>query len=97
MEESGRLHALAVISQYSIDRRLGGSQSRSGFYGEEKNLVLPGIESGPSSSSLSRLVYFQRLHLNDVLSVPLFSKCSFPRRLSHQNLYAYLDAHIPVT
>jgi hypothetical protein len=34
---------------YSLDRRLGGPQSRSGRCGEAKYLALPGIEPGPSS------------------------------------------------
>jgi hypothetical protein len=34
--------------QYPLDRKLGGPQSQSGHYGEEKNHALPGIEPGPS-------------------------------------------------
>jgi len=47
---SGQLHALAALPPwkspwYPLDRRLGGSQSRSGRGGEEKNSQLPpGIE-----------------------------------------------------
>jgi hypothetical protein len=42
MEVSGQLHARALYSQGSssccpLDRRLGGSQSRSGRGGDEKN------------------------------------------------------------
>jgi hypothetical protein len=42
MEVSAQLHAPAAFSQgnspwYSLDRKLGGSQSRSGRGGEEKN------------------------------------------------------------
>jgi hypothetical protein len=55
MEVSGQLHAPAALPQrkspsYSLDRRLGGPQSRSGHGGEEKNtqplleLVLPIIQ-----------------------------------------------------
>jgi hypothetical protein len=50
MEVSGQLHALAALPPgkepwYPLDRRLGGSQSRSGRGGEEKNSQpLPGIE-----------------------------------------------------
>jgi hypothetical protein len=32
---------------HSLDRRLGGPQSRSGRYGEEKILTLPGLELRP--------------------------------------------------
>jgi hypothetical protein len=35
-------------SQYPLDR-LGGPQNRSGHCGDEKNLVLPGIEIGSYS------------------------------------------------
>jgi hypothetical protein len=50
MEVSGQLEAPAVLPQgkspwYPLDRRMGGSQSRSGRGGEEKNSQLPsGIE-----------------------------------------------------
>jgi hypothetical protein len=50
MEESGQLHAPAGLLQgkgpwYQLDKRLGGSQSRSGHGGEEKNSqALPGLE-----------------------------------------------------
>jgi len=42
MELSGQLHTLAALphgkdSWYPLDRRLDGSQSRSGCSGEEKN------------------------------------------------------------
>jgi hypothetical protein len=51
MEVSGQLHASADLSQgknpcYTLDRRLGGPQSRSGRGAEEKNShPLPGLES----------------------------------------------------
>jgi hypothetical protein len=50
MEVNGQLHAPATLPQgkspfYTLDRRLGGPQSRSGRYGEEKNSQPPpGIE-----------------------------------------------------
>jgi hypothetical protein len=50
MEVSGQLHAPAALPQekspwYSLDRRLGGAQSRSGRGGEEKNSQpLTGLE-----------------------------------------------------
>jgi hypothetical protein len=55
--------------RYPLDRRLAGPQSRSGSYGEEKNLLLlPGIEPRPSSpqpvsipTELSRLYNNQSL------------------------------------
>jgi hypothetical protein len=42
MEMSGQLHVSAALLQvkspwYPLDRRMGGSQSRSGRGGEEKN------------------------------------------------------------
>jgi hypothetical protein len=51
MEVSGQLHVPAALPQgknpwYSLDRKLSGTQSRSGRGGEEKNSQpLPGIES----------------------------------------------------
>jgi hypothetical protein len=51
MEVSSQLHAPAVLPQrkspwYTLDRRLGGLQSRSGRGGEEKNpQPRPGIET----------------------------------------------------
>jgi hypothetical protein len=36
-----------VILTSALDRRLGGTQKRSGRCVEEKYLALPGIESGP--------------------------------------------------
>jgi hypothetical protein len=50
MEVSGQLHAPAALSPgkepcYSLDRRVGGLQSRSGRGGDEKNSQpAPGIE-----------------------------------------------------
>jgi hypothetical protein len=50
MEFSGQIHAPAALTpgkspRYPLYRRLGGSQSRSGRGGEEKNSQLPsGIE-----------------------------------------------------
>jgi hypothetical protein len=50
MEVSGQLHAPAPLRQgknprHTLDRRLGGPQSRSGRGGEEKNSQPPpGIE-----------------------------------------------------
>jgi hypothetical protein len=55
-EISTQLHdpvSLTLVDKASrniLDRRLGGSQSRSGRYGVEKNLLsLPRIEPSPSS------------------------------------------------
>jgi hypothetical protein len=50
MEVSGQIHASAALTpwkepRYPLDKRLGGPQSRSGHYGEEKNQPPPGIES----------------------------------------------------
>jgi hypothetical protein len=54
MEVSGQLHAPAALPpgkapRYSLDRRLGGPQSRFERCEGDKNLVLPGIEPGPST------------------------------------------------
>jgi hypothetical protein len=38
-----------IISRHLLDRRLGGSQNRSGRCDEEKNLSMPELEPGPSS------------------------------------------------
>jgi hypothetical protein len=40
-----------------LERKLRGTQSRSGRYREEKNPVLPGIELRPFGLSLQRLSY----------------------------------------
>jgi hypothetical protein len=69
MEVSGQLHAPAALPQgkspwYPLNRRLGGSQSRSGRGGEEKNSQPPpGIEPYNSdrpgrSPELYRLSYY---------------------------------------
>jgi hypothetical protein len=50
MEVNGQLHTLASLPQgmsplYQFYKGLGGPQSRSGRYGEQKNLLpLPGTE-----------------------------------------------------
>jgi hypothetical protein len=55
MEMSGQLHVSAALPleqspQYPLDKRLGGPQSQSGFYGEEKALLsLLGIKPWLSS------------------------------------------------
>jgi hypothetical protein len=57
MDESGQRQAPAVLtseesSQYLLNRKIGGSQNRSGQYGGDNNLLsLPGIEQRPSSPS----------------------------------------------
>jgi hypothetical protein len=55
MEVIFQLHAIVTLKRgkglgYPFDRRLTGAQSRSGFYGEEKNhFVLQGIDTWPFS------------------------------------------------
>jgi hypothetical protein len=45
MKVSGQLHSLRKSHLYPLDRKLGGTQSRSGHGGEEKNSQpLPRIE-----------------------------------------------------
>jgi len=45
MEVSGQLHAMAILFpgkeplQYPLNSTLGGPQSQSGCYGEEKNIL----------------------------------------------------------
>jgi hypothetical protein len=39
--ERSASHPQLLYPQYPLDRRLGGSQSRSGPHGEKKNLVSP--------------------------------------------------------
>jgi hypothetical protein len=46
----------STLSQYPLNRRLGETQSRSGCYGEEKNLAMPGIKHRPSSLQLITLL-----------------------------------------
>jgi hypothetical protein len=45
------LYSLGKSPRYLFDRRLGGPQSPSGSCEEKKNLVLLGIEPGPSARS----------------------------------------------
>jgi hypothetical protein len=82
MEVGGQLHAPAALPQgkspwYPLDRRLGGTQSRSGRDGEEKNSQpLPGLEpqiiqpvAQFYTTELSRLrVMIYGLSLNDAVS-----------------------------
>jgi hypothetical protein len=55
MEVSGQLQASTTLlwgeitPQYTVDRKLGGPQSRSERCGEEKNLAMPGIKPGLSN------------------------------------------------
>jgi hypothetical protein len=66
MEVNGQLHVPAALTQgkrpcYPLDKRLGGSQSRSGHEGEEKNSQpLPGLEPPrPSAIPLSYPGFFK--------------------------------------
>jgi hypothetical protein len=58
----GHLHAPGLYSWrkslwYSLDRRLGGAQSRSGRRGKQKNLLpLPVVEPRPSSPVSHRYI-----------------------------------------
>jgi hypothetical protein len=51
-----RFYRRGKSPRYPLDTMLGGPQSQSGRCGEEQNLALPGIEPGPSSPSLYRLL-----------------------------------------
>jgi hypothetical protein len=52
LQVSGQLHAQPLYRRYALDRRLGGPQSRSGQFGEEKILDPTGIRTPtPRSSS----------------------------------------------
>jgi hypothetical protein len=59
MEVSGQLHALAALpsqgesSWYPLDRRLGGSQSRSGRCVKEVQVLFPVGAAAKSSNSFS--------------------------------------------
>ena len=59
VEVGGQLNALATLPRersprYTLNRRLGESQSRSGWFGEEENmLALPGIEKFFGYAALS--------------------------------------------
>jgi hypothetical protein len=50
----GRYNPRERASRYLLYRRLAGPQSRSGRYGEEKNLVPAGIET-PAVKSVAQL------------------------------------------
>jgi hypothetical protein len=55
MEMSDQLHAPAALPQGPLDRRLGGPQSGSGRFGEEKHLLpLTGIQPRPFQLVASR-------------------------------------------
>jgi hypothetical protein len=60
LEVSGQLHAAGEEPPgiHCIGGWVGPPQGRSGRCGEEKNLALPGIELGPSSPYLYRLLNF---------------------------------------
>jgi hypothetical protein len=70
MEMSGQLHALATLPQrkstwYPLDRRLGGPQSCSGHWSEEKNSQPPpGIKpqnpNHPAHGMCLNYISFQR-------------------------------------
>jgi hypothetical protein len=42
---SGQIHTLAALPRYTLDRRLGGPQSRTGRCGEEKILYPKGTQT----------------------------------------------------
>jgi hypothetical protein len=46
------IHISLISTLVGGDRRLGGPQSQSGGYGEEKNLAPNGIRSPPARSSI---------------------------------------------
>jgi hypothetical protein len=66
MEVSGQLHAPATLlpgkkPRHPLDRRLGGSQSRSGRGGEEKNSPFPCKESNPGRPARSVVIVLTEL------------------------------------
>jgi hypothetical protein len=73
MEVSGQLHAPAALPpgslrRYQLDRRLGGSQSRSGLYGD-KILPLSRFETRPSSQHpVAIATYIYKTH-KDFVSI----------------------------
>jgi hypothetical protein len=67
MEVSDQLHTPAALSPViepliPLDSGLGGPQSRSGCFAEEKNLSLPGLELRPRSRSAHSAVIPTELH-----------------------------------
>jgi hypothetical protein len=62
LEMSGYLHSPTVYPQgnssWSLDTRLGGPQSRSGLYGEYKNLA-PAGDRTPAVQPVARLHTYQ--------------------------------------
>jgi hypothetical protein len=57
------LYSQGNNSQYPLNKKLVGPQSRSGRCGKEKNLAVPGIEPGPSLFRLSYLDSILKLFL----------------------------------
>jgi hypothetical protein len=58
MVVSGQLHATTALPRYSLEWSFGRPQSRSGRYGEEKNIALAGNRTPavhPVAQSLYRL------------------------------------------
>jgi hypothetical protein len=60
---SGQLHVPAAFPPYSLDRKLGGPQSRSGQDDEKKFLFLPGVEPGRQVRSLVTVLAALPMHL----------------------------------
>jgi hypothetical protein len=100
---SGQLHAPATLppakeSRYSLDRRTGWPQNRSGRCGEEKNLALPGIEPWWSSpltiaipTELSRLLVLAR---SSVFILSVVFRVTNTVFISFQTVSQIYDLHI---
>jgi hypothetical protein len=97
MEVSGQLHAQALYPQgkspwYPLDRRLGGTQSRSGHSGEEKNFQpLPGLEppiiqpvAQRCTTELSRLFQPNR-HIGKRMNISKYEGKELQNLYQHDN------------
>jgi hypothetical protein len=55
--------------RYPLDRRLGGPQSQSGRYGEEKILTLLGLELWPIGTRYTNCATLARLPYMEAISI----------------------------
>jgi hypothetical protein len=91
MEVSGQLHVPDTLSpeegpRYSLDRRLGGPQKRSGSGGEEKNIpahvgdrtsiVQPGLTFLYKEYVILN-IFYKAIHYNEATGIIVIRVCSF--------------------
>jgi hypothetical protein len=77
MELNGQLHAPATLhpgkeSRYPLDRRLGGPQTRSWRYGEDKNLTRAGNQT-PAVQPVARRYTGWAIQALNVITVTLLT------------------------